>query len=290
MRLFILLVIISIISVNCARPPMKEFMDAKRLLEMAEDKDAKVYAKKEYEKAYTLLKKSDSYIKSKDYKEAIETINRVKIKSEEAALLAQKNKNMLKEEVSKYIDDTILSFCEIDEDMAIKYANNIYDKAEELINDGEEAFDSGDYYLAKERMALANIKIKRVKKYIEDGIKYERIKAEMELREKKRKEAEERRRKKIEFEKRFPPIHIVREGETLWSLAKSKKIYNDPFQWPLIYKANRDQIKNPLIIYPGQALKIPRNSTLEEIKDARKEAGAHPPYLPPKDAYIPPKF
>ena len=42
------------------------------------------------------------------------------------------------------------------------------------------------------------------------------------------------------------------------SLSKiSKKLYGDANQWKRIFEANRDQIKNPDLIHPGQQLKIP---------------------------------
>jgi nucleoid-associated protein YgaU len=42
------------------------------------------------------------------------------------------------------------------------------------------------------------------------------------------------------------------------SLSKiSKKFYGDANQWKRIFEANRDQIKNPDLIRPGQTLKIP---------------------------------
>jgi nucleoid-associated protein YgaU len=53
-------------------------------------------------------------------------------------------------------------------------------------------------------------------------------------------------------------IHKVVKGECLWWIAEYKGVYDDPFKWPLIYKANKHQIKNPDLIYPGQELIIPR--------------------------------
>jgi hypothetical protein len=87
----------------------------------------------------------------------------------------------------------------------------------------------------------------------------------------------------------LPVNHTVTKGECLWWISEYKHIYNDPFMWPLIYKANRDQIKNPDLIYPGQQFEIPRYGfNLDEVKAARKEAGASWQALEPSaDAVIP---
>jgi nucleoid-associated protein YgaU len=71
-----------------------------------------------------------------------------------------------------------------------------------------------------------------------------------------------------------PPVtsYTVGNGETLWFIAAQKRVYHDAFLWPLIYRANRDQIKDPRQIYPGQNLNIPRNLSEEETKEARATA------------------
>ena len=85
----------------------------------------------------------------------------------------------------------------------------------------------------------------------------------------------------------YPTIYVVKKGDTLPGIAARHEIYNDSFMWPLIYKANRDQIKDPKTIYVGQDLKIPREMTMEEIIEARREAGAPEPEKIPKEANIP---
>ena len=73
----------------------------------------------------------------------------------------------------------------------------------------------------------------------------------------------------------LPVSHTVTKGECLWWISEYKHVYNDPFMWPLIYKANRDKIKNPDLIYPGQQFEVPRYGfDLEDVKASRKEAGA----------------
>ncbi len=61
-----------------------------------------------------------------------------------------------------------------------------------------------------------------------------------------------------------PAIHTVQHGETLWQIAAHR--VGDPTLWPALYLANRDQIKDPSRVYPGQELAIP------EIDPARADA------------------
>ncbi len=51
--------------------------------------------------------------------------------------------------------------------------------------------------------------------------------------------------------------YTVIKGDCLWNIAKKPSVYNDPWRWPLIFQANRDQIKNPDLIYPAQIFRIP---------------------------------
>lgn len=49
--------------------------------------------------------------------------------------------------------------------------------------------------------------------------------------------------------------YVVVSGDSLSKIAK--QFYGDAGKWPRIHEANRDQIKNPDLIHPGQRLKIP---------------------------------
>ncbi len=52
--------------------------------------------------------------------------------------------------------------------------------------------------------------------------------------------------------------YLVVSGDSLWTIAGQDTIYGNPFQWPLIYKANSGQIKDADLIYPGQYFYIPK--------------------------------
>jgi len=69
------------------------------------------------------------------------------------------------------------------------------------------------------------------------------------------------------------PVYTVRRGETLPQIAARTEIYNDATLWPLIYRANRDQIRNPKQLWPGQVLKIPRHFSRDEAMEAKRYSG-----------------
>jgi len=80
---------------------------------------------------------------------------------------------------------------------------------------------------------------------------------------------------------------IPERRDCLWRIAEYKFIYGDPWKWPIIYKANKDQIKDPDLIYPGQVFDIPeldkngnpillqkvkeKQKVIKEVKEEKKE-------------------
>ncbi len=51
--------------------------------------------------------------------------------------------------------------------------------------------------------------------------------------------------------------HTVRAGETLKKIAAYPSVYGDSKKWILIYQANRDKVRDPNRLTPGQVLRIP---------------------------------
>lgn len=52
--------------------------------------------------------------------------------------------------------------------------------------------------------------------------------------------------------------YTVIRGDYLWKIAGKSNIYADPYQWMRIYSFNRNEIKNPNLIFPNQIFKIHR--------------------------------
>ena len=84
---------------------------------------------------------------------------------------------------------------------------------------------------------------------------------------------------------------VIQPRNNLWKL--SRVIYGRGKNYTVIYKANKDQIRNPNRIYPGQIFTIPNASPPESIDPKRKEpltaaeggsaiGGIMPRHLPPR--------
>ncbi|MBI5562787.1 MAG: LysM peptidoglycan-binding domain-containing protein [Deltaproteobacteria bacterium] len=69
--------------------------------------------------------------------------------------------------------------------------------------------------------------------------------------------------------------YIVKKGDSLWKIAAKKKIYSNPWLWPILYKYNLKTVYNPDLIYPNYTLKIKRGMPQPEKEFAVRKAKRH---------------
>ena len=84
-----------------------------------------------------------------------------------------------------------------------------------------------------------------------------------------------------------PDRYVVVPGDTLWSIAE--RFTDSPWRWPELWNMNKDQIKNPHRIYPGDVILVDRSGgrlalagTVKLSPRVRAEATADSiPTIPP---------
>lgn len=66
--------------------------------------------------------------------------------------------------------------------------------------------------------------------------------------------------------------YTVQRGDSLWRIAGMGNHYDDPYQWPLIYRANTDKIEDADLIFPNQEFRIDMHPTENQRDMAREHA------------------
>jgi nucleoid-associated protein YgaU len=122
-----------------------------------------------------------------------------------------------------------------------------------IIKQAEDLMKKGDYEGAKRMADMA------------------RTQAENALEQKKREEARLAAQMQTEMPSKMDQ-YVVKAGDSLWRISGMDEIYGNPYEWPLIYKANQDKIHDADLIYPGQQFAIDRNASAADIDAAVNHA------------------
>ena len=92
---------------------------------------------------------------------------------------------------------------------------------------------------------------------------------------------------RCEFLKTAPDTHRVKEGDTLWQIAAT--FLESPWCWTAVWNRNREQIRDPHWIYPGQTIYFDRER--QQLSMRQSDTGAvvrHSPAIRTENLHIAP--
>ncbi len=225
MRIIYALFLAWILLVGCGpKRPLQEIVDAKIAIQKAKEAEAKKYAPKRLESAQDYLTRA---LGAKRKKEARELAREAEVD----ARIAESMVRRIKEEEEKRAEE------------ALEVKRRLHQEAERAIARAQEAISKAEK--ENKEVGAAKDRLEKAK----ETLQKERFNEAKKI-------AQEVKELALKAKARLPEYHKVQQGETLKLIAK--KIYGNPEKWTLIYRVNKDKIKNANIIYPGQILSIPK--------------------------------
>jgi len=239
---------------GCAKPPTKEMADARQEFQNATDSGAEQYAQMEYANAQAALNEAEQLMSQRKYKQAREKALEALSLARQAQASAVNNKNTANRNAKEMYDMALQAVNSANAAGAYTYAEDQMRDAQLTLEEAKRAYEAGEYGTAKQLAESAMAKAQKA----------ETLAKQME--QEKRTQVSQQAAQGLIDPGATPRVlteHVVIKGETLWWIAEYKQVYGDPFQWPLIYKANRSQIKDPDLIYPDQVFKIAREPEID---------------------------
>lgn len=252
----------ALVVTGCSKPPVQEMDNAKAAMKAAQEMGAEKCATEEYAKAKAAVAAAEAKMaeaeKSGDktlYDDAKESLLQAIASFEKAKEIAaerSKINDKAQAELDAYKKKMNVA---ANADGSMYSAS--YQAAQAKINKAQALIDECEGEKAMAVLEQVEVDNAMIQKEIIEG------KAAA-----KKAEAARKAKLRAQMMKAQTENYKVMKGDNLWNISKAK--FMNPFMWPLIYWANKDQIKDPDLIFPGQMFKIRKY-----FEDAEKAKADH---------------
>lgn len=270
-RLVGLLGLVVMVAVGCASAPTQEMSDARQAIQAAREAGAQQYAPKALGSAEELLGAAEGAIESRDFDMAREKAVAAKkravaarnmalaIGAAQASLDEAQKLGTAWRDTQKILDQAKAAADAGDEEQAVKLAGKAKFQAETAID---------QHYLEAARVMLMEAEAARGHMSPDQQALYND--AQSAFRGHDGKTAFDLASRLAASLREAPAEdrYTVERGDHLWGISGKSEIYSDPYRWPMIYKANHEQIRDADLIYPGQDFAIPRAYSDAEVDAA----------------------
>lgn len=238
----------ALVVTGCSKPPVQEMDNAKAAMKAAQESGAEKCASEEYARAKAAVAAAEAKMAEAEqsgdkgalYKEAKEELLAAIADFEKAKEIAG--------ERSKINDKAQAELDAVKKKLNAAAAEDgqyspSYTEAEAKIAKAQALIDECEGEKALAVLQQVSIDSDKIQQEIVEG-KAAAMKAE----------AERKAKLRAQMLAAQTEDYKVTKGDNLWNISKAK--YMNPFMWPLIYWSNKEMIKDPDLIFPGQIFKI----------------------------------
>lgn len=248
---------------GCASAPSQEMTEARQALQAAQEAGAVTHVPQSFKGAQDLLARAEAALQDGDYdkaradavaskRAAVSARNiALAIAAAEAALAEAAEHGIQWRDSAELIEQARAAAAKGDEARAVMLANRAREQGEDALN---------RFYREEARLMLAEAGRFEDRMTAAQRARYQDAMAAV-------KAADGRRAYDLasallaglDTSAAVADSYQVIRGDSLWGISGRPAIYENPYYWPLIFKANTDRIRDADLIHPGQDLHIPRD-------------------------------
>lgn len=241
--------IAALVVTGCSKPPVEEMDNAKAAMKAAQESGAEKCATEEYARAKAAVAAAEAKMAEAEqsgdkgtlYKEAKDELLKAIADFEKAKEIAGE-RSKINDKAQAELDAYKAKLTVAANADGDKYSDT-YQAAEAKIAKAQALIDECEGEKALAVLQQLSIDNEQIQQEIIEG------KAAA-----KKAEAERKAKLRAQMLAAQTEDYKVTKGDNLWNISKAK--YMNPFMWPLIYWSNKEQIKDPDLIFPGQIFKI----------------------------------